>query len=80
VILVVPKVNDSVGNRNIHYPWPTTAKFHHSKPARTLFFVISVKFYKWLINKDIMAAANDKNKIERGGFHAKCKISLSVEV
>lgn len=75
MLSVVPSVNDTIGNGNIHYPWLTAAKFNHSKPARTLFFVISVKFYKCLINKDIMATVNDKNKIEPGRFHAKCKIS-----
>jgi hypothetical protein len=39
------------------------------------FFLISVKFYKWLTNKEIMAAVNDKNKIEWGRYHAMCKIS-----
>jgi hypothetical protein len=73
MLLVVPNVNDTIGNGNNHYLWPTTAKFHRSKPTRTLFLVISVKFYKWLINKDIVAAVNDKNKIERERFHAKCR-------
>jgi hypothetical protein len=75
MLLVVPNVNDTLGNGNTHYSWPTAAKFHHSKPTMILFFVISVKFYQWLINKDIMAVVKDKNKIVRRRFHAKCKIS-----
>jgi len=35
MLLVVPNVSDTLGNGNIHYPWPTAAKFHHSKPSRT---------------------------------------------
>jgi len=79
-LVVVPNVNGTLENGNIHYSWPTAAKFHHSKPTRKLFFLTSVKFYKWLINKDIMAAVNDKKQDRAGRFHAKCKYHARVEV